>query len=66
MNELDVLAYIGTPAPQVMVHPHRDDQEVLVCVEIHYEERVEARIAEYYVALRSSQSGVGTITVRIL
>jgi hypothetical protein len=61
MNELDVLAYVGTPAMQVMMHPHSDNQEILVRVEIHYGERVEVRIAEYYVALRSSQSEIGAI-----
>jgi hypothetical protein len=59
MDEFEVFADIGAPASQVVVHPHRDYQEVLVCVHIHPVKRVEIRIAEYYMALCSPQPGVG-------
>jgi hypothetical protein len=53
VDELEVLADVRTPASQIVVHPHRDHQEVLVRVHVHPGERVEVRITEYYVALRS-------------
>jgi hypothetical protein len=58
MDEFKVLADICSPASQVMVHPHRDHQKVLVCVQVHPRDGVEIRVAEYYVALGSSQPGI--------
>ena len=61
MNEFKVLADVCAPASQVMVHPHRDHQKVLVCVQVHTRDGVEIRIAEYYVALGSSQPGMTVV-----
>lgn len=55
VDEFEVLADVRAPASQVVVHPHCDHQEVLVRVHIHPGERVEVRITEYYMALRSPQ-----------
>lgn len=59
LDEFEVLADIGAPTSQVVVHPHRDHQEVLICVHIYPRDGVEIRIAEYYVALCSPQPGIG-------
>jgi len=55
MNEFEVLANIGTPAAQIMVHPHGGHKKILVCVQVHPRDGVEICVAEYYVALGSSQ-----------
>ena len=44
-----------------MVHPHRDHQKVLVCVQVHTRDGVEIRVAEYYMALGSSQPGMTVV-----
>jgi hypothetical protein len=41
MDEFEVLADIGAPASQIVMHPHRDHQEILVCVHVNPRERVE-------------------------
>jgi hypothetical protein len=61
MDEFKVLADICTPASQVMVHPHRDYQKVLVCIQVHTRDSVEIRVAEYYVALGPSQPGIAIV-----
>ena len=59
MNKLDILTDISTPATQVVVHAHSHDKEILICVKINTGEGIEVRIAEYDVALGSSQPGAG-------
>jgi len=66
LDEFEVLADISAPTSQVVVHPHRDHQEVLICVHIHPGDSVEIRIAEYYVALCSPQPGIGILLSRNL
>ena len=52
---------ISAPATQVVVHAHSNDKEILICVEINTGEGVEVRIAEYDVALGSSQPDAGVV-----
>lgn len=61
MNKLDILENISTPATQVVVHAHSNDKEILICVKINTREGIEVRIAEYDVALGSSQPKAGVV-----
>jgi hypothetical protein len=64
MNKVEVLADIGTPASQIMVHPHCNHQEVLVRIQVHPGEGIEVGVTEYNVALRSSQPVIETVIRR--
>src|SRR5712675_1879961 len=61
MNEFEVLVDICTPATQIVVHPHGDHKKILVCVQVDPGDVVEIRVAEYYVALGSSQPKIANV-----